>query len=1108
MRDSNERGIAMITALLMIMLMSALLIGFTAVIMSDQRYRIIDHDRGQAYYAASGGIEKLTSDLGNLFFSQLSPTAAQVTNLTSAAYLPPYPTSAGITYSAVAAPGALPASILSLYYCGPSPPAPKTTSLVTVGTIGYTISFCTDATGNPVATSSSPVEVGPYAGLIALQTPYQLDVTAKTSFGGETHLVRTMNAVAIPVFQFGTFSDTDLAFFAGADFNFGGRVATNGNLFLAEGTGNTLYMTGKVTALLEVITQTLQNGVSINTAPAHAGTVDLATSVAGASGTPPCTAGCRVLAPAEGSLVGGLGSALNEPAWTTLSLSTYNGYIKNYETGVTKLSLPLLTVGGTNPDLLRRPCQPGASTLTVTQVSPLPQLFEQPCGAVSEAVSNPQLLNERLFTKASLRILLSDSAADITTLPGVTATAPVLLDTNWNVPATLLLAAPNAPFYGPISATNPPVARTPGPMSGAAAITVNGLQAAGWTNLTVNAIPAAATGGPLVQLPQPLTITKGATIRPVNCTGMTATTLTGCTNPATGLAWVGALLTGATVTTAANAVNFTSPATITTAAWPTLTTTITVSSTATLAPIWFYVPDANNPGTTVYVTCTGYTTTPTVQLTGCNTTAAVGTPKASAGAALTSNSLSAAQTGTIGGYIKIEEQSAAGVWTDVTMQILNYGIGGPNLDVGPATGGQPCPDPTPNAILRLQRLRDNGGGTPTTNGGGCNYALATGSTNAADYWPNALFDTREALLRDTDPAVDPLLYVGGVMYYVALDVQNLTQWFRAAGNFTAGTGAGALVNGTGYTVYFSDRRNNNNAAGLETAEYGSEDFVNPLSATGARSGVLDTGEDLNANGILDVYGQFPSYNGAYNSVPPVSLAPYVVGAISATATLMQGQAQVNRPVLFRHALKLIRGNNISDFGGAGLGIGGLSIVSENPVYVQGDWNANDLGVSDFNGTHAATSIIADAVTLLSNEWNDTNSFTSPYSQGTRSLDGLGVITQPWYRVAIIAGKGLAFPWPAAGAPPTDFGTDGGAHNFLRFLENGAQPVNYQGSVASFFYNRQAVGTYKCCNTVYSAPTRNYAFDLDFLNPALLPPNTPVFRDINAVGFSQELRPGK
>ena len=115
-------------------------------------------------------------------------------------------------------------------------------------------------------------------------------------------------------------------------------------------------------------------------------------------------------------------------------------------------------------------------------------------------------------------------------------------------------------------------------------------------------------------------------------------------------------------------------------------------------------------------------------------------------------------------------------------------------------------------------------------------------------------------------------------------------------------------------------------------------------------------------------------------------------------------------------------------------------------------------------------------------------------------------TQSWYRLAIVAGKGLAFPQPAGTA--TDFGTDGGAHNFLRFLENGGSTVNYLGSMATFFYNRQAVGTYKCCTTVYGAPTRAYNFDVNFLNPALLPPNTPVFRDMNVVGFSQDLRPGK
>ena len=98
--------------------------------------------------------------------------------------------------------------------------------------------------------------------------------------------------------------------------------------------------------------------------------------------------------------------------------------------------------------------------------------------------------------------------------------------------------------------------------------------------------------------------------------------------------------------------------------------------------------------------------------------------------------------------------------------------------------------------------------------------------------------------------------------------------------------------------------------------------------------------------------------------------------------------------------------------------------------------------------------------------------------------------------------------PRAGTA-TDYGTDGGAHNFLRFLESwGGQTVNYLGSMATLYYNRQAVGAYKCCNAVYGAPTRAYNFDINFLTPALLPPLTPMFRDINVIGFSQELRPGK
>ena len=184
---------------------------------------------------------------------------------------------------------------------------------------------------------------------------------------------------------------------------------------------------------------------------------------------------------------------------------------------------------------------------------------------------------------------------------------------------------------------------------------------------------------------------------------------------------------------------------------------------------------------------------------------------------------------------------------------------------------------------------------------------------------------------------------------------------------------------------------------------------------------------------------------------------------------------------------------------------GLTIGTENPVYLQGDWYANAAG---FCSPHVATSVVADAITLLSNNWNDVNSFGSPGSPYATAARARSADT--YYRVAIIAGKGPIFLLPA-GALPT-FGTDGGAHAFTRMLE-GAGPapntIHYRGSQVTFYYNRQAVGPFKCCGgIVYATPTRDSQFDMDFLDPAKLPPLTPMFRDLNALGFSQELRPGK
>ena len=81
------------------------------------------------------------------------------------------------------------------------------------------------------------------------------------------------------------------------------------------------------------------------------------------------------------------------------------------------------------------------------------------------------------------------------------------------------------------------------------------------------------------------------------------------------------------------------------------------------------------------------------------------------------------------------------------------------------------------------------------------------------------------------------------------------------------------------------------------------------------------------------------------------------------------------------------------------------------------------------------------------------------------------------------------------------------HNFLRYIENwGGFNLNYEGSIANLFYANYNTGIYKCCNLVYSPPTRNYVFDNDFTLPNGLPPGTPTFRDIDNLSYRQSFTP--
>lgn len=835
-RAHGERGAALITALLVMLLMSAVTAGFTALVITDTRVRALDSSRTQSFYAVHAGLEKLTADLGDLFAATVAPSTVQI--------------------NAIAA----------------TPPTVGVTWQEPNGTNGYRITYPTDGVGNPASTVMT-VQNGPFQGLVGLATPYQMTATGRLADGSESSLTRTLQTVAIPVFQFGIFSQNDLSFFAGPNFNFGGRVHSNANVFLAEGNGNTLTLSDRVTSVGEVVRTHLSNGWNNNSN--YTGTVRAII----APGT------FRNLASTEGSLVASLGSAVNEPVWTNLSTGTYNSNIMNGRTGARALNLPIAQFGGTPIGLIQRP-------------------------AVNENVVAPNVFSERFFNLASLRILLSDTAAEIQALPTVTGAAPLSLNAN--------------PAGWVVGATTPNIALSPGPQVGAHA-------------------PNTATAG---------------SRSPVN-------------------------------------------------------------------------------------------------------------------------------TPLLGGFIKIEMQTAAGVWQDVTLQILRLGIAGRQDNIGG------CAHPGPNAILRIQRYRDD----PT-----CWETNAAPHTTAAlrqaatAFSPMVLYDPREANLRDTNPGA---FTFGGVMHYIELDATNLARWFRgqipAASCPIACTGQTAW-NVNGYTVYFSDRRGNKTAANVETGEYGFENHVNFAAAGGLPDAVFDVGEDNNGDTIQQTYGQNPIMPGGMGAPFVAGIRPWnnVDPGNAIGAAEERDIVRRNPSVFFRRALKLTNGANLFT---PAPGLTGLTIAAENPVYIQGNWNANGT----FAGSHVATAVLADAVTLLSGAWTDYLGFTQAFTMGNRNA------TTSWYRLAIIAGKGRSFPQP--GGTAQDFGTDGGAHNFLRYIEDwSGQTLNYRGSIASMFFNRQAIGIYKCCTTVYSPPTRGYNFDTEFLTPSLLPPRTPMFRDVNITGFAQIIRP--
>jgi hypothetical protein len=972
--------------LLLTILLSGVAVGLLFMVSNEVHMGGNDLEGNLAYYAAEAQMENLTSELSQLYQSSQAPTSASISALANSANWATAVSGANLNNITYATPAGSPPMISwpttlpdGVTPC-PNPPNPCG---------GWDI-----------------VGSGSNQGMVATLIPFTLQVTAtRIAAGGEdgessseaasgasSTLTRTVEVALLPAFEFGIFCDGDCDYFAGPDFNFGGRVHTNGSLFLAS--GSALTFTDKIAAVNQVVMDQLENGHA--TSSGYTGAVYVPDAAAGCPAAPAAGPAANCLQLTAGSWTGGFpptGSA--NAGWTGISKSTFNGFIENGNTGATKLQLPFVNTSRVGAiDLIRKPT-PGDSAL---------------------------LANSRLYHEASIRILLADTEADL--YPGETRSDSATQDIQIGTP---------------------------------------------FTNNGGNAYISVGT------------VATGNGVSAGNM--YFATAAKGSGN------WTAAAPTGCNAALAS---------------WP-LFGQVTVAGSQ----------------------CKGT-------------------------------------------WLRVEYLSTAtSQWTGVTTQWLGYGFGRAydqppthpynsssatapycqNYSSGSPPAGQ-CQNGISPAILILQELQS-----------GKAASTATGAVATANNWiPINFYDAREGEPRDVRPTGDPdtSCSPNGIMNAVELDVGNLWLWLQNAAPYA--TGSGNKVSATtynGYILYFADHRGMIPDAHpmASTAFYngfsgmsGLSDVINASSQVGVPDGKLEpityyatakpfpySPEDtaIKDNGFVDNWGQANLGAGFGITAANMGLPYYIYGSVTANAVRCYSAAagtptaEWNMVTGPRHVLRLVDGGMDSagnsyvppTNGNLATNGNGFTLASEEPVYVYGDYNTgpkDPFWPSENTTTtpHSAAAIIADAVTLLSNPpssaalpahvppygWTDQESFLYPAAAGSRPGN------TSYYRMAIAAGKSIPFPQPGWGAPQ-DFGTDGGMHNFLRYLEDRSAAgngglVNYAGSMISMYYSQYATGTFKCCNGVYGAPKRNYFFDTQFLNPANLPPGTPTFQDVVSLSYHQ------
>jgi hypothetical protein len=846
---------------------------------------------------------------------------------------------------------------------------------------------------------------GPFSGLYAKRDNWRLRTTATNNTGVQVQLTRNILNNLVPIFQFGIFYDDNLEFHPGPRFDFGGRVHSNGSLFLQASTG--LYFSSKVSASNFIYTDVSKNGspwsnwddnVFIKNASNayvqlqfNMGSV-LASPINGAPVTP--NPPQSVPNP----------TAYNSAAWPA-NRALFDG---NLIANAKLLQLPLkLNSDNTGQNLglievIKRGKMIGDMWNDGTGTAAAPNIIPVTAATDDDAITAA----ERYYNKTGIRVSLADSKAK---LPGCAAAAAgtrcgVRLD--GDAGGQTIGAVVGARGYQPKAMVD-----------GYQATEINGERF--WLNIPNREMwikVETIIYNPMTEVYDTVDITEE-----ILSLGVTEE---------------------APVITAGNTFSITTPG---------------------------YGSGVRNDSRSI-----------------------IKLQRFMFGGSAVPATSNVMQSANFGGVIQnyvVSSTRASGAGITCTSA-----LGGPFT---PANNGA-----FPNGIV---------GGDNPAHWKTATSSLFPGVIGCVVPFPINMFDTREGLYNDTAAVFNPLTSYGanvplaGVMSMVDIDIANLKRFLD--GNFDANLPA---IPGTpfyvannrglrstdipqpsntapksgGWVFYVSDRRGDFDFDG----EYDMEDVY------GNNDGILQVGEDLNNNGTLqaDFTNEAPRYTGAGSNVAP-------------------DIAAVFEHKHYRRGVRLINGQTIPGIYDTvtPTNTRGFTVASENGVYVFGNYNAT--GIASVGNPTPSTdylplyntsgdipaSIAADAITILSNSWKDSLSFSAPFNLTNRPA------TETHIRFAMLSGDTITSLSDPVNQGGGDLKMNGGVHNFKRFLENwGGTRLNYSGSLVNLFNSHNNNAPFKCCNNVYSPPNRNWVFDVTFLDVNRLPPGTPYFQYAQTTGFQR------